>query len=213
MVYHGTIDPRTRDIIIADGPVVVSGDHAETILDLTLHTAIDGILYAVHTDAAGEIGAERIETDEEDGATRFAYVIPGNMTGYNGTAYLSFRAESAAGGRIQRRWSTKLLPVHIYDAIDVDPDVDPDTMAIITEALEAAETVAALAEKVGEAAETAVTAADRAEEAAEQAESAASTAGYMQMEIDQHGHLIYTRNSAAAVDFSLENGRLIMEVE
>ena len=47
---------------------------------------------------------------------------------------------------------------------------------------------------------------------AERAEQAANTAGYMDVEIDENGHLIYTRTDAVDVDFELENGRLLMEV-
>jgi hypothetical protein len=45
---------------------------------------------------------------------------------------------------------------------------------------------------------------------AERAEQAASTAGYIDVEIVD-GRLIYTRTDAVDVDFTLNNGRLIME--
>ena len=45
---------------------------------------------------------------------------------------------------------------------------------------------------------------------AERAEQAASTAGYLDVEIVD-GRLIYTRTDAVDVDFTLNNGRLIME--
>lgn len=45
---------------------------------------------------------------------------------------------------------------------------------------------------------------------AERAEQAANTAGYLDVEIVD-GRLIYTRTDAVDVDFSLNNGRLIME--
>ena len=47
---------------------------------------------------------------------------------------------------------------------------------------------------------------------AERAEQAAATAGYLDVEIDENGHLIYTRTDAVDVDFELENGHLLMEV-
>ena len=48
---------------------------------------------------------------------------------------------------------------------------------------------------------------------ADAAQQAANTAGYIDMEIDENGHLIYTKTSAVDVDFELdENGHLIMEV-
>ena len=47
---------------------------------------------------------------------------------------------------------------------------------------------------------------------AERAEQAANTAGYLDVEIDENEHLIYTRTDAVDVDFELENGHLLMEV-
>ena len=47
---------------------------------------------------------------------------------------------------------------------------------------------------------------------AERAEQAANTAGYLDVDIDENGHLIYTRTDAVDVDFELENGHLLMEV-
>ena len=47
---------------------------------------------------------------------------------------------------------------------------------------------------------------------AERAEQAANTAGYLDVEIDENGHLIYTRTDAVDVYFELENGHLLMEV-
>ena len=57
------------------------------------------------------------------------------------------------------------------------------------------------------------TAQGKAEDAAERAEQAAGTSGYLEIEIDENGHLIYTRTDAVDVDFELDNnGHLIMEV-
>lgn len=55
---------------------------------------------------------------------------------------------------------------------------------------------------------------ERAEQAADRAEQAAEDAGYMQMEIDENGHLIYwhTQN-VDNIGFELESGRLILEVD
>lgn len=54
--------------------------------------------------------------------------------------------------------------------------------------------------------------ADLAGHYADLAEQGAATAGYMQIEMDDRGHLIYTRTDAVDVDFRLdENGHLIME--
>lgn len=54
--------------------------------------------------------------------------------------------------------------------------------------------------------------ADDAEHYADLAGQAAANAGYMEIDIDENGHLIYTRTDAVDVDFSLdESGHLIME--
>lgn len=54
--------------------------------------------------------------------------------------------------------------------------------------------------------------AESADESADRAEQAATTAGYMDVEIDEHGHLIYTRTDAVDVDFDLDQyGHLVME--
>lgn len=55
--------------------------------------------------------------------------------------------------------------------------------------------------------------ADRAETEADRAEQAATTAGYMFIDMDENGHLIYTRTDAVDVDFDLnQNGHLVLEV-
>jgi len=65
------------------------------------------------------------------------------------------------------------------------------------------------------AAETAQGAAEiaqvAAEDAANRAEQAAGTSGYIEIEINADGHLIYTRTDAVDVDFELVDGHLIME--
>ena len=54
---------------------------------------------------------------------------------------------------------------------------------------------------------------DKALEYAERAEQAATTAGYLDVEINAQGHLIYTRTDQVDVDFDLSPaGHLIMEV-
>lgn len=53
---------------------------------------------------------------------------------------------------------------------------------------------------------------EKALEYAERAEQAATTAGYLDMEIDENGHLIYTRTDQVDVDFALDSeGHLVME--
>ena len=93
----------------------------------------------------------------------------------------------------------------------------------------AAETAQGKAEDAQEAAEDAQEAAEGAQGAAagsaaaaarsaaaahddaERAEQAAGTSGYLEIEIDADGHLIYTRTDAVDVDFELVDGHLIME--
>ena len=42
-------------------------------------------------------------------------------------------------------------------------------------------------------------------------EQAAATAGFIDMEINDAGHLIYTRTDAVDIDFVLSDGHLLME--
>lgn len=55
--------------------------------------------------------------------------------------------------------------------------------------------------------------AESAEEWADKAEQSAEDAGYMELHIDENGHLIFERTSNVdQIDFSLVNGHLILEV-
>ena len=56
-----------------------------------------------------------------------------------------------------------------------------------------------------------IASAEQAEDAADRAEQAAWQAGYMFFEIDENGHLIYTRADNVRVDFYLSNGHLFVE--
>lgn len=99
------------------------------------------------------------------------------------------------------------------EPIDVEPTpVQQDVIAQAITALNDA--VAQTAEDVQAAdtsAQSASDSADRAEESADRAEQAAATAGFMDVEIDSNGHLIYTRTDAVDVDLKLVNGHLILE--
>ena len=54
--------------------------------------------------------------------------------------------------------------------------------------------------------------ANDASASADRAEQAANNAGYMEIDVNQYGHLIYTRTDAVDVDFSLSMyGHLVME--
>lgn len=50
-----------------------------------------------------------------------------------------------------------------------------------------------------------------AAQSADRAEQAAATAGWMDMHIDERGHLIYEKTSNTETDFVIENGHLIVE--
>jgi type IV secretory pathway VirB10-like protein len=50
-----------------------------------------------------------------------------------------------------------------------------------------------------------------AAQSANRAEQAAATAGWMDMHIDERGHLIYEKTSNTETDFVIENGHLIVE--
>ena len=79
-----------------------------------------------------------------------------------------------------------------------------------TQASASASQASASASTASAAATSASASAASAYADAERAEQAASTAGYLDVEIVD-GRLIYTRTDAVDVDFSLNNGRLIME--
>lgn len=69
------------------------------------------------------------------------------------------------------------------------------------------------AEAAAGSAQAAATSESNAEDYAERAEQAANTLGYLEMEINADGHLIYTKTPMVQVDFELDdNGHLIMEV-
>lgn len=85
----------------------------------------------------------------------------------------------------------------------------PQEQSAITEAIAAlTQAVAQTSEDVSSAAESATQARDYAD----LAEQAAANAGYLDVHINETGHLIYTRTDAVDIDFSLINGHLLMEV-
>ena len=79
-----------------------------------------------------------------------------------------------------------------------------------TQASASASQASTSASTASAAATSAIASAASAYADAERAEQAASTAGYLDVEIVD-GRLIYTRTDAVDVDFTLNNGRLIME--
>ena len=89
---------------------------------------------------------------------------------------------------------------------DVEPT--PVQQDIITQAIaalnNAVDTVTVLSDETEENALA-------AEHYADLASQCAGTAGYLEIEIDERGHLIYTKTDAVDVDFRLQNGHLIME--
>lgn len=85
-----------------------------------------------------------------------------------------------------------------------------NAQASATSASQSASQASASASTASAAATSASASAASAYADAERAEQAASTAGYLDVEIVD-GRLIYTRTDAVDVDFTLNNGRLIME--
>lgn len=72
----------------------------------------------------------------------------------------------------------------------------------------AAETARSHAETAQEKAKQAQ---EAAEDAADRAEQQAATSGFIQMEIDDTGHLIYTRSDVVDLNFRISNGHLFVE--
>lgn len=81
------------------------------------------------------------------------------------------------------------------------------TLDAATAAKQAAEASAAEAE-ISET--SAANSAEDAAQSADRAEQAAAEGGYMFFEIDDAGHLIYTKTSNVDVDFELVEGRLVL---
>ena len=85
---------------------------------------------------------------------------------------------------------------------------EPEQQSVIDQAISALNTaVAQTAQDVIDADASATSAA----QSADRAEQAAADAGFMDVEIDSNGHLIYTRTDAVDVDLKLVNGHLVME--
>ena len=80
-------------------------------------------------------------------------------------------------------------------------------------AAESARQAAGSAQTAAQQAGESAASAEDSERSAERAEQAAANAGFMWVEMDENGHLIYTRTDAVDVDLELdEDGHLIMEV-
>ena len=80
------------------------------------------------------------------------------------------------------------------------------------DASDSATAAAGSARDASDSAAAAEGSADEAELYAERAEQAATSAGYMFFEIDEEGHLIYTRTDQVTADFDIDaNGHLVME--
>ena len=102
---------------------------------------------------------------------------------------------------------TFCIPNHVRpDRTDETPE--PEQQSVIGQAISALNTaVAQTAQDVLDADASATSAA----QSAERAEQAAADAGFMDVAINDAGHLIYTRTDAVDVDLKLVNGHLIME--
>jgi hypothetical protein len=94
-----------------------------------------------------------------------------------------------------RIWDTYTMPALGEPSEDV-PEADKSAAEL-------------LIEQAGTVIQQAGAEADRAATQADRAEQAAAQAGYLDFEIDQRGHLIYTRTDNVTADFSIEGGRLI----
>ena len=102
---------------------------------------------------------------------------------------------------------TFCIPNHVRpDRTNEQPT--PEQESAIDQAISALNTaVAQTSADVASADASATSAA----QSADRAEQAAADAGFMDVEIDSNGHLIYTRTDAVDVDLKLVNGHLIME--
>lgn len=102
---------------------------------------------------------------------------------------------------------TFCIPNHVRpDRTNEQPT--PEQESAIDQAISALNTaVAQTTQDVLDADASATSAA----QSADRAEQAAADAGFMDVEIDSNGHLIYTRTDAVDVDLKLVNGHLIME--
>ena len=119
------------------------------------------------------------------------------------TAYIYLHA-GLDDGETEYVIRTKVIP-----RPDVDPsEPTPVQQDVITQAIaalnNAVDTVTVLSDETEENALA-------AEHYADLASQCAGTAGYLEIEIDERGHLIYTKTDAVDVDFRLQNGHLIME--
>jgi hypothetical protein len=123
-------------------------------------------------------------------------------TGKDVFAFLYWVGEDYGKTVYKFRIPNKLRP----DRTDEQPT--PEEQSTIDQAISALNTaVAQTAQDVIDADASA----QSASADADRAEQAAATAGFMDVEIDSNGHLIYTRTDAVDVDFKLVNGHLIME--
>lgn len=103
------------------------------------------------------------------------------------------------------------------EAVDTANRAEKKADQVILDTVAAREATAASEESAGRsaaaAAESAKNAADSehaSAHSADLAEQAAAQSGYMFFEINDSGHLIYHRTDNVSVDFTLENGRLIL---
>ena len=111
-------------------------------------------------------------------------------------------------------WFQQLLQAaeDVIEAVQETTEQANAAIAAKEAAQEAAGAAAQSAEASSGSASEAAQSAESAAQDADRAEQGAATAGYMDFEIDDRGHLIYTRTSNVEVDFALVNGHLVMEV-
>lgn len=118
---------------------------------------------------------------------------------------LTARAETAAAS------ATASATASAASAADSAASADAAEQSA-TDAGTSAQGATQAAQDASASAQAAATSETNAENSADRAEQAAGTSGWMQMEINDDGYLIYTRSDVVDIDFSLSNGELIAEV-
>ena len=125
------------------------------------------------------------------------------------TAYVYLHDTETDG---ETRYTIAIPVAKRPEASDIEPTPEEQRqidilIAALSDGVTRSETAADEAEQ--SAAEAAQSASDAAI-SADRAEQAATTAGWMEMHIDERGHLIYTKTDNTETDFSIVDGHLIV---
>ncbi len=119
-------------------------------------------------------------------------------------------AEQSASAAGQSAQSAESAKTDAESARDTAQGYASNAQLSVTQASNSAVSAFQSAQASAQSAQASAQSASDASRDADRAEQAASTAGYLDVEIVD-GRLIYTRTDAVDVDFTLNNGRLIME--